>query len=94
MTEEPNFNKPRSVVLLLQCPLRQGLAASLTEFVYAHGGRILYHDQFVDPEDQQYFTRLKWDVSEFTLTGPEVAEGIGRTRRRKRRHGVVAPRLE
>ncbi|HET9795962.1 MAG TPA: formyltetrahydrofolate deformylase [Thermoanaerobaculia bacterium] len=77
MTDEPNSEQPRSVVLLLQCPLRRGLAARLTEFVYEHGGRILYHDQFVDPEDQQYFTRLKWDVSTFTLKDPEIARRIG-----------------
>jgi hypothetical protein len=28
--------EPRSVVLLLHCPLRLGLAASLTQFIYAH----------------------------------------------------------
>ncbi|HKB70121.1 MAG TPA: formyltetrahydrofolate deformylase, partial [Thermoanaerobaculia bacterium] len=77
MTDEPNRDESRSLILLLQCPLRRGLAARLTELVYDHGGRILYHDQFVDPEDQQYFTRLKWDVSKFTLTDSEIADRVG-----------------
>lgn len=66
----------RSVVLLLHCPLRLGLAASLTQFIYAHGGRILYHDQYVDPESTHYYTRLEWDVSEFSKTR-EMADILG-----------------
>lgn len=75
MESEPEAT--RSVILLLQCPLRLGLGARLTEFVYAHGGRIQYHDQFVDPESNQYFTRLKWDTSNFSTAGPEMEERIG-----------------
>ncbi len=69
MPTEPR--EPRCQTLLLHCPLRLGIAASLTRFVYDHGGRILYHDQYVDPEIQHYYTRLRWDVSDFTL--PEAA---------------------
>jgi len=68
---------PRSVVLLLHCPLRLGLAAGLTQFIYGHGGRILYHDQYVDPDsDNHYYTRLKWDVSSFPMTDEEMAERL------------------
>ena len=77
-TPESEENEPRSVVLLLHCPLRLGLAASLTQFVYTHGGKILYHDQYVDPEFSHYYTRLKWDVSSFSLTDGEMA-GLLRT---------------
>jgi formyltetrahydrofolate deformylase len=66
----------RSVTLLLHCPLRLGLAASLTKFIYTHG-RLLYHDQFVDAENENhYYTRLKWDVSGFPMTDAEMAERL------------------
>ena len=68
--------QPRSVTLLLHCPLRLGLAAGLTQFVYGHGGRILYHDQYVDPEIQHYYTRLRWDVSASTLADEKIALGL------------------
>ena len=55
--------EPRSVTLLLHCPLRLGLAAGLTQFIYSNGGRILYHEQYVDAESDHYYTRLMWDVS-------------------------------
>src|ERR1039457_6990507 len=42
--------EPRSITLLLHCPLRLGLAAGLTQFIYTHGGRILYHEQSVDTD--------------------------------------------
>lgn len=75
------LREPRCQTLLLHCPLRSGIAASLTRFVYDHGGRILYHDQYVDPEIQHYYTRLRWDVSGFTLPdagiGPALADLIG-----------------
>lgn len=76
-TPENGSGEPRSVILLLHCPLRLGLAASLTQFIYTHGGRILYHDQYVDAEsDNHYYTRLKWDVSSFTTTDGEMAERL------------------
>jgi formyltetrahydrofolate deformylase len=61
------------VVLLLDCPLRLGLAADLTHFVYNQGGRILAHEQYVDPEIRHYYTRLAWDVSEVSLTDGQMA---------------------
>jgi formyltetrahydrofolate deformylase len=77
-TSESEKKEARSVVLLLHCPLRLGLAASLTQFVYLHEGRILYHEQYVDPELGHYYTRLEWDVSSFTVSDEEMA-GLLRT---------------
>jgi formyltetrahydrofolate deformylase len=74
MSDAPR--EPRSQILLLHCPLRLGIAANLTRFVYDHGGRILYHDQYVDPETQHYYTRLRWDVSAFTLSDTDLAPAL------------------
>jgi formyltetrahydrofolate deformylase len=63
----------RSVVLLLRSPLRLGLAADLTHFVYNQGGRILSHEQYVDPQIRHYYTRLAWDLSEVSLTDGQMA---------------------
>ena len=64
---------PRSVVLLLHCPLRLGLAADLTHFVYNQGGRILAHEQYVDTEIHHYYTRLEWDLSGVSMTDGQAA---------------------
>ncbi|HKA36907.1 MAG TPA: formyltetrahydrofolate deformylase [Thermoanaerobaculia bacterium] len=63
----------RSVVLLLRCPLRLGIAADLTHFVYNQGGRILSHEQYVDPEIHHYYTRLAWDLAGVTMTDGQTA---------------------
>lgn len=73
MSETAPAHDPPSVVLLLHCPLRLGLAADLTHFVYNQGGRILAHEQYVDPEIRHYYTRLAWDVSEVSLTDGQMA---------------------
>jgi formyltetrahydrofolate deformylase len=73
---ECKTSEPPSVVLLLHCPLRLGLAATLTQFVYTNQGRILYHDQYVDSEINHYYTRLKWDISNFSYTRDETAEHV------------------
>jgi formyltetrahydrofolate deformylase len=76
MSAAKGETKSRSVALLLHCPLRLGLAADLTHFVYNRGGRILYHEQYVDPEIRHYYTRLEWDVAEFSLTEGQTAAGL------------------
>ena len=67
---------PRSVILLLHCPLHTGIAARLTEFVYAGGGRILAHDQYVDAETRHYYTRLEWDISSFSTPDDEIPSRV------------------
>ena len=76
-TLENESKDSRSVVLLLHCPLRHGLAANLTQFVYTHGGRILYHEQYVDAEIGHYYTRLEWDLSSSSMTDGEMARQLG-----------------
>jgi formyltetrahydrofolate deformylase len=73
---EAEPKEPRSVILLLHCPLRLGLAASLTQFIYTHGGRILYHDQYVDAESNHYYTRLKWDICSFSMAEQAMTEHL------------------
>ncbi len=73
---ESELKEPRSVTLLLHCPLRLGMAADLTRFIYTHNGHILYHDQHVDPEKQHYYTRLRWDVSGFSMADREMAGSL------------------
>jgi formyltetrahydrofolate deformylase len=80
---DPNVNRsetgpkgPRSVTLLLHCPLRIGLAASLTQHVYSQGGRIVYHEQYVDTETMHYYTRLEWAVADSSTTGQAMTGSL------------------
>lgn len=62
----------RTATLLLHCELRVGLAADLTRFVQSNGGRIVYHDHYVDNEINQYYTRLQWDLADFNVADSEI----------------------
>ncbi len=64
----------KTAILLLHSPLRQGIAASLTEFIYEHGGHIVGHDQHVDPENQLYFSRVEWSMEGFGIAEDDLAE--------------------
>jgi formyltetrahydrofolate deformylase len=66
----------RSATLLLHCALRIGLAADLTHFVQSNGGRIVYHDHYVDNSINQYYTRLQWDLADFTVADGEIGEHL------------------
>jgi formyltetrahydrofolate deformylase len=66
----------RSITLLLHCDLRAGVAADLTRFIQSNGGRIVYHDQYVDNEINHYYTRLEWDPAGFVVGDADLADRI------------------
>lgn len=74
MEANQNALELRSVTLLLHCDLRAGVAADLTRFIQSSGGRIVYHDQYVDNEINHYYTRLEWDSAGFTIGDANLAE--------------------
>lgn len=76
MEQMSSMAEDRSATLLLHCELRAGLAADLTSYVQENGGRIRYHDQYVDPDINQYYTRLQWDLAHFTVAGGRIREDI------------------
>ncbi|HQR54966.1 MAG TPA: formyltetrahydrofolate deformylase [Burkholderiaceae bacterium] len=66
----------RTATLLLHCELRAGLAADLTRFVQANGGRIVYHEQYVDNEIHRYYTRLQWELANFAVPDGEIGAHV------------------
>ena len=76
MEQMLNIADSRSVTLLLHCDLRVGLAADLTRFVQTNGGRIVYHDHYVDNEINRYYTRLQWDLANFTVADDKIDDHL------------------
>ena len=56
-----------SATLLINCPDRRGLVASIANFLYHHGGNILHADQHQDRELGLFFMRVEWDLSDFDI---------------------------
>lgn len=63
---------PRSAILLISCPDRTGLVASISDFLYRHAGNILQLDQHVDAEANVFFMRVEWDMAGFALPEAEI----------------------
>ncbi len=57
---------PLIATLLVACPDRKGIVASLAQVLYGHGANILDADQHTDPVAQLFFQRIRFDLSALT----------------------------
>ena len=56
-----------SGILLIDCPDRRGIVASIAQFLYEHGANILHADQHQDNEAGRFFMRIEWALEGFDL---------------------------
>jgi formyltetrahydrofolate deformylase len=56
-----------SAVLLIDCPDRKGLVATVSGLLYRHGANILHADQHQDHEAGLFFMRVEWQVDGFDM---------------------------
>lgn len=66
MTERQSFSAA-SGILLIDCPDRRGIVASIAHFLYSHGANILHADQHQDNEVGRFFMRIEWSLDGFDL---------------------------
>jgi formyltetrahydrofolate deformylase len=62
--------------LLVTCPDRKGIVASLAQLLYGHGANILDSDQHSDPGEGQFFQRIRFDLSTLTTDRVALERGI------------------
>jgi len=68
------MKQKQTAVLLIHCPDRQGILASLTDFINVNKGNIVYLDQHVDYEHSTFFTRIEWDLTDFIIPKEKIEE--------------------
>jgi formyltetrahydrofolate deformylase len=56
-----------TAILLIDCPDRKGLVATIAEFLYRHDANILHADQHLDAERGRFLMRVEWDLVDFKL---------------------------
>lgn len=56
-----------SATLLINCPDRKGLVATIADFLYRNGANILHADQHQDSESQLFLMRVEWDLADFGI---------------------------
>jgi formyltetrahydrofolate deformylase len=62
-----------TATLLVSCPDRQGLVATIANFIYVNGGNIIHADQHTDFATGLFLTRLEWQLAGFRLAREEIA---------------------
>ena len=58
---------PDTAVLLIDCPDRKGLVASVSGLLYKLGANIIHADQHQDHEAGLFFMRVEWMLADFDL---------------------------
>jgi len=66
-----------SAVLLISCPDRKGLVATVSDFIYRHGGNILHTDEHTDADSSWFLMRVEFDPSDFDIPLPQAAQLFG-----------------
>ncbi|MES1256995.1 MAG: formyltetrahydrofolate deformylase [Acidobacteriota bacterium] len=56
-----------TAVLLIDCPDRKGLVATVAGLLYRFGANITHADQHQDVDERLFFMRLEWDLRDFDL---------------------------
>ena len=56
-----------TAVLLITCPDRKGLVATISDFVFRHNGNILHADEHGDEESGLFLMRVEFDPSGFDV---------------------------
>ncbi|HEY1423118.1 MAG TPA: formyltetrahydrofolate deformylase [Candidatus Acidoferrum sp.] len=66
-----------SAVLLVQCPDRKGLDATIAEFIFRYDGNILHFEQHQAGDERFYLARVEWDLAGFRLDMKDFDAAFG-----------------
>jgi formyltetrahydrofolate deformylase len=54
-----------SAILLIACPDRKGLVATISDFIFRHNGNILHADEHADEDSNLFLMRVEFDPAGF-----------------------------
>lgn len=73
---EDKSNRARMLIL---CPDRAGIVATVSQFLYEHGANIVQSDQYtMDPEGGMFFMRIEFDLEGLESALPALQEDFAR----------------
>lgn len=73
-TIKPLREKKNTAILLIHCPDRQGILATVTEFLNKNHGNIIYLDQHVDRQESIFYMRVEWELDGFAIPPDKIGE--------------------
>jgi formyltetrahydrofolate deformylase len=71
---KPLREKKNTAILLIHCPDRQGILATVTEFLNRNNGNIIYLDQYVDRVEKVFYMRVEWELNGFAIPENKIKE--------------------
>lgn len=71
---QPLREKKNTAILLIHCPDRQGILATVTEFLNRNNGNIIYLDQHVDRQEMIFYMRVEWELDGFSIPRDKIGE--------------------
>ncbi|MBC8006211.1 MAG: formyltetrahydrofolate deformylase, partial [Verrucomicrobia bacterium] len=71
---KPLREKKNTAILLIHCPDRQGILATVTEFLNKNNGNIIYLDQYVDRIEKIFYMRVEWELGGFSIPEDKIDE--------------------
>ena len=78
-------------VLLISCPDRKGLVATISEFIFKHNGNIVHTDEHTDSELGRFLMRVEWANEGFDLSQQDFATAFAPIAERFEMQWRVAP---
>src|SRR5690554_6118204 len=73
-TIKPLREKKNTAILLIHCPDKQGILATVTEFLNKNKGNIIYLDQHVDRQEKIFYMRVEWELENFAIPADKIGE--------------------
>lgn len=73
-TIKPLREKKNTAILLIHCPDKQGILATVTEFLNKNKGNIIYLDQHVDRQEKIFYMRVEWELDKFAIPPEKIGE--------------------
>jgi len=61
-----------NAILLISCPDRKGITASIANFIYKNNGNIEHADQHIDKETHTFFMRVEWALKGFKIPKDKI----------------------
>jgi formyltetrahydrofolate deformylase len=65
-------------ILLLSCPDRRGIVATVSNFIYGHHGNIVHAAQHTTTTQKIFFMRIEWELEGFDLPRKEIEPAFSR----------------
>lgn len=65
-------------ILLLSCPDRRGIVATVSNFIYGHHGNIVHAAQHTTATQKIFFMRIEWELEGFDLPREEIGPAFSR----------------